>query len=659
MNKIDYKALFENTGVAICICNKSGEILLFNHLFDSLFGKYNITNLSSIPEEGYKEAIIKVFEIADEGYAGVPYPFTFWTSLGEGRRKYEINISRQPGTDYFITTISDITRRAEAYEELNRRNRELSCLIKIHQLTSSSFNLEDITRTTITESCKIFDFPVGFILMPDNSKSLRIISHYSATPLNLSYLSKVEDVLNNGRIIIWTKEKFKTILIGERAINEVTEQEAELLKIFNVSSIVSVPIVVKGEIIGFVIFGRKESHSLFFDQVSILETLAHQIGISIQNAMLFTASEKIKERVIKQNESLNLIYKMGLMYFQNLRFSELMNEIMKDIFRVTGFDGLTIIYQRGEKPNIYHYVQNPLLMKNCHGEISEVQVLEFFKSLLSEKNYIFIEDASMSPEIQSPFRENMTRCDIKSVFITPIREQDRKIGFISGFSFDKKLSCSNEDISLWTSITVFIESLLNNYDFRNELTIREQELSKLSKKLINAQEDEKKRIAKEIHDSLGQLIYTLNLNISILSQDNRLTGNPILIKTQEIINQIQEDIRKVSYDLRPPTLEEMGLVSALRWLIDQMKNPDIKINIGTNLTTPVRFPYPVQVQIFRIAQEALTNILKHSHATQANIFLYENEQSFFMEITDNGIGMPPEEELRKGIGIIAVSYTHL
>lgn len=654
MCDFDYKALFENTGVAICVCKKTGDIIIYNNLFDNLFGKYNVTNLSDIPEKDYKEAILKVFELADEGYAGVPYPFTFWTNLGDIRRKYEMNLSRQPASDYFIVTISDITRRAEAYEELNRRNRELSCLVKIHQLTSSSFNLEDITRATITESCKIFDFLVGFILMPYNNTLLKIISYYSENKIEPYLLTEVEDILNSGRIIQWTKDKFKTILITEKAVNEITEREAELLKRLNISSIVSVPIVVKGEIFGFVIFGRKESYNLFFDQVSILETLAHQIGISIQNAMLFNSSERIKARVIKQNESLNLIYKIGLMYFQNLSFDELMKEVSGDIFRVTGFDGITIIYQRNDKLNIYHYFRDPVLKSGCHGEISEYQILEFIKVLLADKNIVFVEDVSLSKDIPSQIKENIVRCNIKSMFISTIREKDYKIGFISGFSLGRQLSYSDEDISLWTSIIVFIESLLNNYDFRNELFIREQELSRLSQRLISAQEDEKKRISKEIHDSMGQLVYALNLNMSMLLQDDKLSQNPLLFKTQEIINQIQEDIRRISYELRPPTLEEMGLVSSLKWLIEQMKNPSIKINIGTNLTSPIKFPYPVQVQIFRIAQEAITNILKHSHATEANIFLYENEHSFFMEITDNGVGLPPEEELRKGIGIISM-----
>jgi len=650
----DYKTIFEHTGVALCICDKSGNILSTNHLFDNLFGKYNISKIQDIPEEGYRESFLKVIELADEGYAGVPYPFTFWTSIGTHRCKYEVNISRQPSSDYFIITISDITRRAEAYEELNRRNRELSCLIKIQQLTSSSFRLDEITRTTISESCKIFDFPIGFILLPAKDNGLRIISHYAEKEITQEIIERIEYVLNSGVIINWTKEKFKTILINERAIGEITDEEAALLEMFNVASIVSVPIIVKGEIFGFIIFGRKESYNLYFDQVSILETLAHQIGISIQNAMLFSTSEQIKSRVINQNESLNLIYRMGLLYFKNIKFEDLIKEIGDDICRITGFEGLCILYQKGEEFTVIHHFQNQQYAGDYHIDVSDKQIFESIKQLLSSNTYLFIKDIPESTDLPLYLKETLLRLNIKSMFFHSIREGESNIGVISAFTIKNRVDYSKENIAIFSTISVFIESLIINCNFKNELQNREKELSRLSKKLINAQEDEKKRIAKEIHDSLGQLIYTLNLNISALSIDKNFENNPIIPRALTIINQIQEDIRKISYSLKPPTLEEMGLISALRWLVEQVKTPSIKINLGTNVLEPIPFKYPVQVQIFRIAQEALTNILKHSRATEANIFLYENDKCFYMEITDNGIGLPEESQLQMGIGIIGM-----
>lgn len=654
MIEYDYKSIFENSGIALCLCDKEGNILLANHQFQNLFGKQNITNILQLPEEGYRDPLSKVIDISNEGYAGVPYPFAFWTSIDGTRRKYEINITRQPSTDYFIMSIFDITRRAEAFDELSRRNRELSCLIKIHQLTSSSFNLEHITKTTIIESCKIFDFPYGFLLLPDAAKILRIKAYYSITMLTQDQISQIEDTFNNGRIINWTRDKFKTILVSERAINEITEKEAELLKLFEVPSLVAVPVIVKGEIMGFIVFARKESSNLLFDQSSILETLAHQIGISVQNAILFNTTEQIKSKVLKQNQGLNLLYKIGLLYLNNINLDELLREAAEEIFKISNFDGITLMYRYNDSINSIHKFRNSDFQKYCHGDIHDSLLMDNIISKFDKKEFIFIEDISNSLLFEKVVIDNLTRCGIQSIFISAIKEGESKIGVFSAFSIKSKIFPTEDDLSLWSSISIFIGSILNNYEFKAEVQRREKELTRLSSELINAQEDEKKKMAKEIHDSLGQLIYALNLNISMLGQDSRLAQNNLFIKSQEIIKQIQDDIRRLSYELRPPTLEEMGLISALRWLIDHTRKEGLAMNLGTNLNSAIKFPYIVQVQIFRIAQEAITNILKHSKATQANIFLYENESSFFMEITDNGIGLTTEGEPPKGIGIISM-----
>jgi len=657
MSDFDYKSLFDNAGVAICLTDNRGNVLLANHTFDGLFTQYNVKNIIDIPEEGYKIPIMKVLETASEGHAGVPYPFSFWTEIGGGsRRKYEAYVSRQPGTDYFIITASDVTRRAEAYDELNRRNRELTCLIKIHQLTSSSINLDDITRTTIVESCKIFDFPVGFILMPDSTKLLRVVSYYSVKAIEEGTICHIEEILNTGRILQWARDKFKTIDVGERAIQEITEGERELLNLFEVSSVVAVPMVVKKEINGFIIFGRKDPVPLVFDQLSVLETLAHQIGISINNAMLFTASEQIKRRIVRQNEGLSLLHKIGLLFLQQTEFSDVLKEISKDIFRTTGFDGLTIIFRQGETINKHHFFDSRDTKDgfDCHGNITPSQFIEVIQETLSGKQMMFFEDINNAKGLNQQLMDSLKKCNIHSLFIAPIRLEGVFNGLFSLYTFDKKVSPSEEDISIFTSIYVLIESVLGNYEYKKMLELRKEELSRLSKKLISAQEEEKKRISKDVHDSLGQLAYSLNLSLSTLSKNPELQSSPIFIKAQEIIQQMQEDIRKISYDLRPPTLEEMGLVSALRWLVEHSQKEGTKIGLGVRLSSRIDFPYSVQVQIFRIAQEAIKNILKHSQATEANIFLYENSDSFYMEISDNGRGFLGDSSQSDGIGLISM-----
>lgn len=650
---IDFKSIFDTAGVAMALIDKGGNILIANHQFNGSFiSKTGIRNVSEIPEAGYRESFLKVIDIAYEGHAGVPYPFTFWTSVSGSRRKYEVSLSRQPGTDYFVLTASEISKMAEAYDELKRRNRDLASIVKINQIISSSFNLRDINRATMVESCKVFDFPAGFILMPQVDGRLKVLSYYSVKDLDDALIWKIEEALNAGRIAQWTREKFKTILIDERAIGEITSEEKDLLQILDVASLVSVPIVIKGKIIGFIIFGRKESGNLYFDQVTMLETLAHQIGISIQNAMLFESSEQIKERMIRQNAGLDLLYRIGRYSLEVRDIDDLFLKISREIFSTTGFDGLLIMFKSDDGFDIRHYQGE----ERRHRQDSSTDDYNYrlMIEILGGDNLRFIRDIYLETGVNSEIRRYLGCSGVRSIFVARSIREDSNSGIFCFFSTDRILEPTEEAMSLWTSIYVLLESIYKNFEYRKALEERERDLSIYSQQLMNAHEEERKRIAREIHDSLGQLAYALNLNVSILTEEKILAGNPIMIKIREIIQHIQEDVRKISYNLMPPMLEEMGLVASLRWLVDNMKSEDLKIGLGVNLASPINLPYPVQVQIFRIAQEAVTNILKHSKAKEANIFLYENENRFFMEIVDNGIGFSQNENTIHGMGLVGI-----
>lgn len=650
---IDFKSIFDTMGVAIALIDKGGNILTANHQFNGSFiSKTGIRNVSEIPEVGYREAFLKVIELAYDGHAGVPYPFAFWTSVSGSRRKYEVSLSRQPGTDYFVLTALEITKRAEAYDELNRRNRDLTSIVKINQIISSSLNLRDITRATMVESCKAFDLPAGFVLMPEVDGRLKVLSYYSTKDLDDTLIWKVEDALNAGRIVEWTRERSRTILIDKRAIGEITSEEKDLLQIFDVAYLVSIPIVIKGEIIGFIIFGRKESDNLYLDQIPMLETLAHQIGISIQNAMLFESSEQIKERLIRQNARLDLLYRIGRYSLEVRDIDDLLLKFSREIFSTTGFDGILIILKSDGGFDIRHYQGEERRYSQDHS--TDDYNYRLMMEMLGGDNLRFIRDIYSETGVSSEIRRCLGCNDVRSIFLARSIREDFNSGIFCLFSTDRVLEPTEEAMSLWTSIYVLLELIYKNFEYRKTLEERERDLSIYSQQLMNAHEEERKRIAREIHDSLGQLAYVLNLNISILAEEKTFAGNPVMIKIREIVQHIQEDVRKISYNLMPPMLEEMGLVASLRWLVDNIKSEDLKIGLSVNLASPINLPYPVQIQIFRIAQEAVTNILKHSKAKEANIFLYENDNRFFMEIVDNGIGFSQNENTIHGRGLVGM-----
>jgi signal transduction histidine kinase len=177
-------------------------------------------------------------------------------------------------------------------------------------------------------------------------------------------------------------------------------------------------------------------------------------------------------------------------------------------------------------------------------------------------------------------------------------------------------------------------------------THREQ-LRLLSARLAETQETERKRLAHELHDRVGQNLSTLGFILNIVrSQICKGLPDPApslahLDDAQELIKQTTGYVRNVMTDLRPPVLDDFGLLAALRWYGQQFSSRiDINITVEGEEPEP-RLTTQIENGLFRITQEALTNIAKHAKATGVTITLATEEQAAKLIIVDNGIGFDP------------------
>jgi two-component system, NarL family, sensor histidine kinase FusK len=173
----------------------------------------------------------------------------------------------------------------------------------------------------------------------------------------------------------------------------------------------------------------------------------------------------------------------------------------------------------------------------------------------------------------------------------------------------------------------------------------EKTLRGLSRRLLQAQDEERRRIARELHDSTGQSLAVLVMELSNLSK-KAMSLSPELSRkldeNAETVRGISNELRTTSYLLHPPLLDEMGLRSGLRWYIAGFKersNIEVRLNMAENL----RFPADLEMMIFRVVQECLTNIHRHSGSAKAEISLSKFGQKLTLEIRDEGEGIPPDK----------------
>ena len=173
------------------------------------------------------------------------------------------------------------------------------------------------------------------------------------------------------------------------------------------------------------------------------------------------------------------------------------------------------------------------------------------------------------------------------------------------------------------------------------LRIAEDRLRKLSGRLMQSQDDERRRIARELHDSLGQYLVASKMSLDLVSMNASSDGR-VKEFLADAIQQIEKAIsetRTISHLLHPPLLDEVGLDSALVWYAEGFaKRSGIAVNVDISPTIG-RLPIDVETALFRVVQECLTNVHRHSGSATASVHLYRSDGTLKLEIHDQGRGI--------------------
>jgi PAS domain S-box-containing protein len=196
-----------------------------------------------------------------------------------------------------------------------------------------------------------------------------------------------------------------------------------------------------------------------------------------------------------------------------------------------------------------------------------------------------------------------------------------------------------------------------------ERTQVEAERAALMERLISAQEDERRRIARELHDSLGQFLAALTIRLSALqgTAGDLPAVNAGIADLREVASQIDRELDRLTMELRPPALDDLGLVDALRAYVEEWQaTSGITVDVLVQGLEDTHLPAVVEASIYRIVQEVLTNVLKHAQATRVSIILERRPQELQLIVEDNGRGFDMESVRRerssgRHLGLIGIS----
>ena len=212
--------------------------------------------------------------------------------------------------------------------------------------------------------------------------------------------------------------------------------------------------------------------------------------------------------------------------------------------------------------------------------------------------------------------------------------------------------CSGLDITEHRQLRSMLEERVRErtreLEVKNHELVRQTEVVReLSARLLQIQDEERRRIARELHDSVGQMLAAVGMNLAQVDREAKALSpgaRKALHDNADLLAHLSTEIRTISHLLHPPLLDEVGLQSALQWYIEGFSDRS-KINVDLQLPDDFgRLPRNLEITLFRVVQECLTNIHRHSGSTTAAISVTRSDHEVRLEVRDEGKGIPTETQ---------------
>jgi signal transduction histidine kinase len=384
------------------------------------------------------------------------------------------------------------------------------------------------------------------------------------------------------------------------------------------------PLRSKGEINGLLFVGDRASCPILRQEEELLGTICNTIGMFVENVRLY-------QRQARQLQIESSILQVSTEITSELELNRVLPKIMRIAVNMLGADGGLIALLDEEQSVItYPYLEN------LPGELAEVTVSTdegMSGHVIETGEPIVIDDYQTFPRRIPAFAD----AGLTSAAAVPIVSGDRVFGALSILSIDQARAFSGRETAILTAIGRQAGIAIENAYLYESMRF-------YAHKITQAQENERKRIARELHDETIQSLIALSRQLEALGTSEEQPPGISAERVQQLQQAtvaIIREVRRFSQALRPSTLDDLGLMPALEELVAAINRRDeLRADLWLH-GDDRRLSSEVELSVFRIVQEALNNVIKHADATKVSTVVRLSESTINVLVQDDGIGFHP------------------
>jgi PAS domain S-box-containing protein len=369
-----------------------------------------------------------------------------------------------------------------------------------------------------------------------------------------------------------------------------------------------------------------------------------------------TEEKKIEESFVRRNQQLAILNAVATTVNQSLNLEDILGRALDEVLRLTEIDVGAIFLQEETLGNLELLAYRGLSEEAARLAARLGMLDGSCGGVLEAGQIIVVPDLS---RYRGRRAESLKRERLSTLVHVPLTAKGCMLGSMC-VGTRRKREFDAEEQELLTAIGSQIAVAIENARLYAEVQHKEHLRGQLLKKVISVQEDERKRIARELHDDISQALTALLYAAEGGMDMNDLAEvREMLESMRDLTVRTLDGVHKLIFDLRPTMLDHLGLVPALRWFTQSRLEPTgVRVTIEEK-SAPRRLPTEVETALFRVVQEAITNIARHAAARNVHISFHFDDEAVTVYLEDDGIGFDMVEltlspDSGRGLGLMGM-----